>query len=132
MFQVALIVGGLLAASLAGSGYYITVLHEEIGMIKANEILFKTKIAEQNKAIQDLVNKQETTLKQVTQLERQKQEAQTEANKLRKTFAKHDLGNLALNKPGLIEKIVNKGTKKVIDELVSVSTHTPDDPDTTD
>ena len=49
MFQVALIVGGLLAASLAGSGYYITVLHEEIGMIKANEILFKTKIAESPK-----------------------------------------------------------------------------------
>ena len=85
-----------------------------------------------NKAIQDLVNRQENTLKQVTQLERQKQEAQTEANKLRKTFAKHDLGNLALNKPGLIEKIVNKGTKKVMDELVSVSTHSPNDPDTTD
>ena len=31
------------------------------------------------------------------------------------------MDNLALNKPGLIENIVNKGTKKVKDELIALT-----------
>ena len=42
-------------------------------------------------------------------------------NKLRNTFAKHDLDNLALAKPKLIENIVNKGTKKVKEELIALT-----------
>jgi hypothetical protein len=55
-------------------------------------------------------------------LEADKQNALREVNKLRQTFAKHDLDNLALNKPGLVEKIVNKGSKKVMDNLVAITT----------
>jgi hypothetical protein len=55
-------------------------------------------------------------------LETDKQNALREVNKLRQTFAKHDLDNLALNKPGLVEKIVNKGSKKVMDNLVAITT----------
>ena len=42
-------------------------------------------------------------------------------HKLRSTFAKHDLDNLAINKPGLVEKMVNRGTKRVLDEMVALT-----------
>ena len=54
--------------------------------------------------------------------EAEKQNALREVNKLRNTFAKHDLDNLALNKPKLVEKMVNRGTKRVIDNLVTLTT----------
>jgi len=58
----------------------------------------------------------------MNKLEAEKQNALREVNKLRNTFAKHDLDNLALNKPGLIEKIVNKGSKQVMTDLVELTT----------
>ena len=48
-------------------------------------------------------------------------EAQRELSKLRDTFAKHDIGKLALAKPKLIENIVNKGTKKVKDDMIELT-----------
>ena len=42
-------------------------------------------------------------------------------NKLRNTFAKHDLDNLAINKPSLVEKMVNRGTKRVKEELINIT-----------
>ena len=61
-------------------------------------------------------------------LEAEKQNALREVNKLRNTFAKHDLDNLALNKPKLVEKMVNRGTKRVIDNLVELTTVSEEEP----
>ena len=41
------------------------------------------------------------------------QQAQVEVETIRKKFAKHDLNVLSLRKPGLIENIVNRGTRAV-------------------
>ena len=57
------------------------------------------------KSIKNYLADQKKHNAQLDNLEAEKQEALREVTKLRKTFAKHDLGNLALNKPKLIEKI---------------------------
>ena len=44
-----------------------------------------------------------------------------EAKELSSKFARHDLNDLALNKPKLIENRVNKGTKRVMNELVDIT-----------
>ena len=36
---------------------------------------------------------------------------------LQDKLSKHDLNYLAVEKPGLIEKIINKGSNKIMDEL---------------
>jgi hypothetical protein len=54
-------------------------------------------------------------------LEREKAEAGKEVKRLRKIFSEHDLDNLALNKPKLIENIINKGTQAAMDKLVNLS-----------
>jgi len=119
-----MILGVLLVASLAGSKY----LFDQLSQSKANQMLLESKITEQNDSIKQYLAKQEQLSADLGKLESQKQDALREVNKLRQTFAKHDLDNLALNKPGLIEKIVNKGSKQVMDDLVdltSVQKETP-------
>ena len=116
-----LILGGLLFSSIAGSAWYIDRLQDNISTLKANAQILETQIAEQNARIKQHLEKQQKTQEQINTLTAKNQEAQREVNKLRNTFAKHDLDNLALAKPKLIENIVNKGTKKVKDELIALT-----------
>jgi len=123
-YKISMVLGVLLVASLAGSKY----LFDQLSQSKANQIVLESKITEQNDSIKQYLAKQEQLSADLGKLEAQKQDALREVNKLRQTFAKHDLDNLALNKPGLIEKIVNKGSKQVMDDLVdltSVQKETP-------
>ena len=48
-------------------------------------------------------------------------EAQLEVNRLKNTFAKHDLNMLSMAKPKLIERIINRGTAKVGKELETLT-----------
>jgi cell division protein FtsB len=123
-YKISMVLGALLVASLAGSKY----LFDQLSQSKANQVILESKITEQNDSIKQYLAKQEQLSADLGKLEAQKQDALREVNKLRQTFAKHDLDNLALNKPGLIEKIVNKGSKQVMDDLVdltSVQKETP-------
>jgi cell division protein FtsB len=117
-YKVSLILGVLLVASLAGSKY----LFDQLSQSKANQIVLESKITEQNDSIKQYLAKQEQLSANLDVLETDKQNALREVNKLRQTFAKHDLDNLALNKPGLVEKIVNRASKKVMDDLVTLTT----------
>jgi len=116
-----LILGGLLVASISGSVWYIDRLQDNISTLKANAQVLEKEIAEQNARIKQQIEKQQKTQDQINTLTAKNQEAQREVNKLKNTFAKHDLDNLALAKPKLIENIVNKGTKKVKDELIALT-----------
>ena len=40
---------------------------------------------------------------------------------MRNTFARHDLNNLAIAKPGLIEGIVNRGTAQVLQQFIDLT-----------
>jgi len=117
-FKLNLILGALLASSLAGSW----LLFNQLTQSKANQIVLESKVSEQNDSIKQYLAKQEQLSADLGLLETEKQNALREVNKLRQTFAKHDLDNLALNKPGLVEKIVNKGTKNVMNTLVELTT----------
>jgi inosine/xanthosine triphosphate pyrophosphatase family protein len=48
-----------------------------------------------------------TTLKEVEELN---DRLQADKDSLNKRLGKHDIGNLAENKPGLVEKIINKAS----------------------
>ena len=117
-FKLSLILGVLLAASLAGSWFLL----DQISTLKGNQIILESKISEQNESIKQYLAKQEQLSASLGTLEAEKQNALREVSKLRNTFAKHDLDNLALNKPKLVEKMVNRGTKRVIDNLVTLTT----------
>ena len=44
-------------------------------------------------------------------------EANEKVEELRNKFARHDLDMLSIRKPGLVEKVVNRGTAKVFADL---------------
>jgi hypothetical protein len=117
-FKLSLVLGLLLAASLTGNW----LLVKQIATLKSNQIVLESKITEQNNSIKEYLAKQEQLSVDLGLLEADKQNALREVTKLRNTFAKHDLDNLALNKPKLVEKIINRGTKQVIDNLVTLTT----------
>lgn len=120
-FKVAGVLGLMLVLSVAGSAWYIDRLQDEISVLKGNAIALETQINQQNEAIKQHLAKQQQTQNQVNALTKKNQEAERQVAKLRDTFAKHDLDNLALAKPKLIETRVNKGTARVKNELVAIT-----------
>lgn len=120
-FKLSLILGGLLLVTASGSAWYIDRLLDQISVLKGNQIALENSIEQQNESIKQYLSKQKQNQEQLNILTEKNRESQREVNKLKNTFAKHDLDNLALAKPKLIEKIVNKGTKQVKEDLITLT-----------
>ena len=120
-FKLSIILGVLLVTTISGSAFYIKYLNGQVATLKANQIVLTDKIAEQNESIKNYLQKQKETMQEMAALEDAKQEAMRSVTELRHKFARPDLNNLALRKPGLIERRVNAGSKKVFDELMSIT-----------
>lgn len=119
--KLSLILSAMLIVSVGGSFWYIDYLQDQISILKGNQIVLESKVQEQNDAIDRYLQQQKENQTKLNDMALANQQAQREVNKLRSTFAKHDLDNLAINKPGLVEKMVNRGTKRVLDEMVALT-----------
>ena len=86
-----------------------------------NQLLLENSIAKQNQQITEQLNKEKETQQQIASLTEKNNEAQLEVNRLKNTFAKHDLNILSMAKPKLIERIINRGTAKVGKELETLT-----------
>tara|TARA_R100001244_G_scaffold2668_2_gene4088 strand:+ start:133 stop:570 length:438 start_codon:yes stop_codon:yes gene_type:complete len=86
-----------------------------------NQLLLENSIAKQNQQITEQLNKEKETQQQIASLTEKNNEAQLEVNRLKNTFAKHDLNMLSMAKPKLIERIINRGTAKVGKELETLT-----------
>ena len=115
--KIALIMGVLLLSTVAGSAFWVNSLQSQIGTLKGNQLILETKIQEQNEAIETALNNQKKAQTLMASLEKDKQEALRNVNKLRKTFAKHDLDELTLAKPELMQGKINRASKRVLENL---------------
>ena len=120
-FKLSLILGGLLLVSVAGSAWYIDYLNDQIAIFKGNQIVLESEIQKQNDSIDRFLEQQKESQNKLNDMALANQEAQREVNKLRSTFAKHDLDNLAINKPALVENMINRGTARVKDDLIKIT-----------
>lgn len=119
--KLAIALGILLVLSVSGSAWYIDRLLDEISVLKGNQIALENSIAEQNEAIAKHLARAESLQAQNNKLSAQNQESMREVNQLRQTFAAHDLDNLALAKPGLIESKINKAVARLKNELEAIT-----------
>ena len=119
--KLSLILGGLLLVSVAGSAWYIDYLNDQIAILKSNQIVLESEIQKQNDSIDRFLEQQKESQSKLNDMALANQEAQREVNKLRSTFAKHDLDNLAINKPALVENMINRGTARVKDDLIKIT-----------
>ena len=128
MWQVA----GVLGAALVMCGISFKIYHDRSEAEKAalrvelqaaidNQQVLEGTIKAQNDRIVRAIEAQKQQQEQIQGLEQKNREAAAEVSSLRQKFARHDLNNLSLRKPGLIERIVNKATKEVGDELAQIT-----------
>ena len=96
-------------------------LYNQNKTLATNNQLLESSIAQQNEAIKQHLENAKQLQDQNNKLASQSQDSLREVNKLRSTFANHDLDALALAKPGLVEIKVNKAVKRLKDELVEIT-----------
>ena len=128
MWQIA----GVLGAALVMCGVSFKVYYDrteaEKDALRAelqtsinNQQVLENTIRDQNNRIAQAIEAQKQQQEQIQGLQEKNREAAEEVSSLRQKFARHALNNLSLRKPGLIEKIVNKATKEVGDELAQIT-----------
>ena len=117
MFKVSAFLGLLLISS----GLWIKSLNNVIAGLQANQIVLETEVNRQNEQIKKNLEQQAKTYAQIDSLSKKNQDSMREVNALKQTFARHDLDNLALAKPKMIETRVNRASKRVFDNLVKLT-----------
>ena len=58
---------------------------------------------------------------QVERLQKENMAAQNEVTDIRKKFSKHSMDVLSIRKPQLIQNIINRGTKAVLNDLKQIT-----------
>ena len=126
--KLSILLGFLLIATVGGSYFYINMQKAQIKQLQVelqtavnNQAVLEGTIAQQNTQMQEQLESQRQNQALISKLSEANDEARQEVNQLRNTFARHDLNNLAIAKPGLIEKIVNKGTAKVHQQFIDLT-----------
>jgi|TARA_R100000005_G_scaffold94700_1_gene73540 regulator of replication initiation timing len=110
MLQIKIILALVLLAGAGGGYLYVNKLQKDNAILKTNQIKLETAVAESNQVIEQQskdLKKIRSTLKEVEELN---DRLQADKDSLNKRLGKHDIGNLAENKPGLVEKIINKAS----------------------
>ena len=110
MLQIRLALILIILASAGGGYWYVQKLQKDNAILKSNQVKLETAVAESNQVIEQQskdLKKIRSTLKEVEELNDRLKE---DKNSLNKRLGKHDIGNLAENKPGLVEKIINKAS----------------------
>ena len=100
----------VLLAGAAGGVLYVQKLQKDNAILKTNQIKLETAVEESNQVIEQQTKdlKQiRTTLKKIDE---ENAKLQKDRDALNNRLGKHDIGNLAENKPGLVEKIINKAS----------------------
>tara|TARA_R100000329_G_scaffold100754_1_gene83081 strand:- start:1835 stop:2239 length:405 start_codon:yes stop_codon:yes gene_type:complete len=127
-WQISAGLGIVLALTLGGFKLYYDKAEAEkenllvqVRQAQANTELLEKTVAKQNQDLLDQQKKTEEVMQRVTTLSEEHAEAVEEVNEIRKKFAKHNLDVLSLRKPKLIEKIINNGTKGVLQNLESIT-----------
>lgn len=88
-----------------------------------NAIQLEAAIATQTQYIARLQDQRAEDQEKLTTLAAEYAAARKETNKIQQTLSKHNLGNLSLRKPGLIERIINKGTRRIGKDLEALTTY---------
>ena len=110
MLQIRLALILIILASAGGGYWYVQKLQKDNAILKSNQVKLETAVAESNQVIEQQskdLKKIRSTLKEVEELNNR---LQADKDSLNKRLGKHDIGNLAENKPGLVEKIINKAS----------------------
>ena len=99
----------------AGGGYlYVKKLQKDNAILKVNQIKLETAVEDNNKVIEQQTADLKKIRSTLEVIEETNKKLQEDKDKLSNRLSKHDIGNLAENKPGLVEKIINKASDSAV------------------
>ena len=128
MWQLSAALGvGLILLSGAFKLYYDKaeaekgLLRSELQQAISNQAILEGEIKAQNEQLERQIAREKENLQKINDLADAARAAEKEVADMRQTFARHNLNMLSIRKPGLIEKIINRGTVKVNEELADIT-----------
>ena len=126
--QLRMIITVLLLAGIGGAGIYVMKLRSDNAILKANQLKLEQSVESQKQLIEQQKQDFEDILKANKQLNVLVEGLKKDFNDLDQRFNKggRDLGKVAIERTGAIERIVNKATEKAARciELASGAKHT--------
>ena len=118
---ILIVVVGLVGGVVYGGYYYYKDTQSRIQTLTENNAKLETAKAIQDQTIDTLIADREKFDKLNKELQVKLDKANDYKNTLIDKLRKHDLANLSLKKPGLVEKKINNGTKKLFRSLENLT-----------
>ena len=102
----------LVMMAAAGGGYlYVQKLQKDNATLKSNQIKLESAVEDQKNVIESQAADFKKIRNTIDKLETENAKLKKDKDSLTKRLGKHDIGNLAENKPGLVERIINGASK---------------------
>ena len=125
---ILIVVVGLVGGVVYGGYYYYKDTQSRIQTMTENNAKLETAKAIQDQTIDTLIADREKFDKLNKELQVKLEKANDYKNTLIDKLRKHDLAKLSMKKPGMMEKRINNGTKKLFRSLESLTGATPPAP----
>ena len=123
-----IVVVGLVGGVVYAGYYYYKDTQSRIQTLTENNAKLETAKAIQDQTIDTLIADREKFDKLNKELQVKLEKANDYKNTLIDKLRKHDLAKLSMKKPGMMEKRINNGTKKLFRSLESLTGATPPAP----
>ena len=115
--QIKMMITILLVVGIAGAGVYVMKLRADNEVLKANQVLLeqgiesqKQVIAQQKQDFNDILTANKDLQKLNAKLDKEIERLDNKFNKTNASGKKRDLGDIALAKPKVMNKIINRAT----------------------
>ena len=126
---ILVVVLGLVGGVIYGGFYYYKDTQARIAILTENSAKLEQATNTQKQTIDTLVEDAEKFRELNKDLNIKLEAANEYKNKLIGKLRKHDLAKLSMQKPGMVEKRINNGTKRLFESLEKL-TSIPSDSDT--
>jgi len=125
---ILVVVVGLVGGVVYGGYYYYKDTQSRIQTLTENNVKIMAAKEAQDNTINTLIADREKFDELNKELQTKLDKANDYKNTLIDKLRKHDLAKLSMKKPGLVEKRINNGTKKLFRSLESLTGATPPAP----
>ena len=116
-----IVVLGLVGGVVYGGWYYYKDTPARIQILTDNNVKLEVATQQQEMTINTLVEDAEKYRELNKELNTKLEAANDYKNDLISKLRKHDLSRLSQQKPGLVEKKINNGTKKLFESFESIT-----------
>ena len=114
MLKIKLILMVIMLAGAGGGYMYVKKLQKDNLTLKINQSKLETAIEDNNAVIEQQTKDLKKIRSTLSELDEVNKKLQADKDNLSNRLNKHDIGNLAENKPGLVEKIINKASDSAV------------------